>query len=139
VAKPGRKSTPIPPPQPKRTHHLRFSFEFYDAGGARYCLSRFDSDQVRLALVRLKEVNQNTLQELQDKRRVLHFHDVRWEDTAEKKGFPVEVPDDLVPFQFALLGINNQRARVFGGLAASTLTFYIVWFDLDHEVWPSTR
>lgn len=139
MAKPGRTAANIPPPQPERNVHLRFSFEFYDTGDARYCLSRFDRDQVRQALGRLKEINKSTLQELRDQSRVYHFHEVRWEDTAEKKGFPEEVPDHLHPFQFALIGINNQRARVFGGLAAATLTFYIVWFDLNHKVWPSLK
>lgn len=41
----------------------------------------------------------------------------------------------LEPFHFALLGVNGQLTRVFG--AYSSGTFYIVWFDLDHMIWPS--
>jgi hypothetical protein len=133
----GRRGAEIPSRPPDRAAHLRFSFEYYDTGSDRYCLSRFTQEQVRATMGRLNEISGETLPGLYRKGRVLHFHAVRWEQTAEPDGFPPGVPADLDPFQFALLGVNGQRARVFGALSGQTLTFYIVWFDLAHEVWPS--
>src|SRR3990170_8870899 len=117
--------------------NIKFSFEFYDSDYSEYCLSTWKSDQISSALKRMKEVNGKTFNELQRDNQVYHFHSVPWEETNKKNGFPNDKVNELEAFQIALIGINGQKARLFGGYAQNT--FYIVWFDLEHKIWPSFK
>lgn len=114
---------------------LRFSFEFYDTSSNEFCLSRWTQEQIRLTLTRLLEISSKTFHELSREKKVLHFHEVIWERTIKTSGFPNKEANKLHAFQFALLGVNGQLARVFGAYAENV--FYIVWFDLNHEIWPT--
>ncbi|CCF83415.1 hypothetical protein [Nitrolancea hollandica] len=115
--------------------HVQFSFKFYDSIRSDYCLSNGTPEQVRTALNRLKEISAKTFKQLQQERRVLHFGEVDWSETREKEGFPDPQANVLSAFHFALLGVNGQLARVYA--AWDGTTFYIVWFDLQHHIWPS--
>lgn len=88
-------------------------------------------------MFRLGEVNTKTFSEMRTSRKVLHFGEVIWEKTTEKDGFCNRAVDSLNAFHFALLGVNGQLARVFGAYSAGV--FYIVWFDLEHKVWPTFK
>lgn len=114
---------------------LNFSFEFYDISEQTYCLSNFTSEQVKIAMTRLKEISTLTFEELRRNDRVFHFGSVTWEKTIKKNGFENKVLDVLPPFHFALLNVNEQLCRVYGAYYQGT--FYIVWFDLNHEIWPT--
>lgn len=67
-------------------------------------------------------------------RATYHFGEVDWKKTIKKDGFPNPAVNQLQAFHFALLGVNGQLTRVFG--AYSSGIFYVVWFDLNHEIWP---
>jgi len=129
-----RASSPVNAPQlpPQK---IRFSFEHYDIESDRYCLSKATQDEVRKALVRLSEISAMTLRELMAQRRVFHAGEVIWEKTQEPSGFPHDDLNHLEPFHFALLSVRSQKTRVFGAFDGEM--FYIVWFDLNHEIWPS--
>lgn len=133
------KKTPLPTGETDVLNkELVFSFKFYDESDEeKYCLSKFASDQVRTALKRLQEINCITLNQLRQQRNVYHFHAVDWDQTQQKNGFNNQQLSRLEPFQFSLLGVNGQLTRVFG--AMSGFTFYIVWFDLNHEISPSLK
>ena len=128
------KNLSIPNPKIKEDYKLVFSFEFYDTS-EDFCLSKFKREDVKKALERLRQLNCKTLDEIFRQKKVLHFHEVDWNKTIKKSGFPSTMANQLSPFQFSLLGINNQKARVYG--AYQNNIFYIVWFDLDHEIWPT--
>jgi hypothetical protein len=100
-------------------------------------VSGWDKEQIKESLGRLKDINQKNYNELWSNKAVLHFHPVIWEETTEKKGFPYKQANDMEAFQFSLLGINHQKARVYGAYSGDT--FYIVWFDLNHEIWPTFK
>ena len=125
----------VPPPQLPENQKLRFSFEYYD--GSKYCVSEWTKKDIKDALLRLREVCRMTFNDLRRGSRVYHFHEVDWNTTSEKTGFADPDVNQLQPFQFALLGINKQRARIYG--AYSTGTFYIIWFDLNHSITPSLQ
>jgi|SRR6266496_1785009 len=114
-----------------------FSFEFYNSNSSDFCLSEFSCDQIKLTLQRLKDVNGKTYHELSQGGGVMHFHQVYWPKTTCPKGFEVVALESLEPFQFALLGVNGQKARVYGALGSGV--FYIVWFDLEHKITPSFK
>ena len=118
-----------PPPQ------VKFSFEFYDTVSDEYCLSKFTNDQVKIAMQRLKDVSGKTFNELKAQSKVYHFNPVIWEKTIKPEGFGQPKLEGLEPFHFALLNVNGQKTRVYG--AYGTGIFYIVWFDLDHLIWPT--
>lgn len=113
---------------------IRFSFEFYDKS-SKYCLSDWQKKDIATTLTRLSEMCEKTYGEIMQSAKVYHFHPVDWSKTQEPDGFPSPKAMALEPFQFSVVGVNNQKARVFG--AYSSGTFYIVWFDFDHKIWPS--
>lgn len=113
---------------------IRFSFEYYDKYSSDYCLSCWGREQIRNALLRLRDICTKSFNDLSRERRVYHFGEVIWEKTTKKSGFPDSKVNQLPAFHFILHGINNQRARVYGAYYAGT--FYIVWFDFNHEIWP---
>jgi len=69
-------------------------------------------------------------------RKTYHFYPTNWSSTAYKDGFPgpLDALNALEPFHFGIVGLNNQRARIFGALSGST--FYIAWFDYEHDIIP---
>lgn len=115
---------------------IKFSFEFYDCSG-KYCISGWTQEKIKKTLERLKDINTKTHNDLIKSRAVYHFGEVDWSKTEEKNGFPGVGIQSLQPFHFALLGVNNQLARVFGAYYMGT--FYIVWFDLEHKIWPTEK
>lgn len=119
---------------PLATGKLRFSFEFYDTERPAYCLSSWPSPDVQRALACLKDLSAKTIQELLTQRRVYHFYETPWERTVEPQGFPDQRANEFDPYHFALIGVNRQKARVFGAVSGDT--FYIVWFDYEHQILP---
>ena len=113
---------------------IRFSFEFYDVGHSKYCFSNWSEKQILLTLKRLKDITTKSLLELKSQHSY-RFHEVYWNKTIHKTGFNNSSVNELPPFQFALIGVNGQLARVFGAYAEGV--FYLVWFDLEHKIWPS--
>lgn len=114
---------------------ISFSFEFYDTEDDAYCLSKFSNDQVKKAMARLKDISSKTFNELLQQSKVLHFGQVFWDRTIKPQGFSNPAIADLDPFHFSLLGVNGQLTRVYGAYANGV--FFIVWFDLDHVIWPT--
>jgi len=117
------------------TGKLNFSFEYYDKTSDKYCISCWTKEQIRTAFARLQEICTKSFNQLSKEGRVYHFSEVDWTKTIEKSGFHDSRVNDLQAFHFALLNVNGQKARVYG--AYSSGTFYIVWFDLNHEIWSS--
>lgn len=116
--------------------NIKFSFEFYDCSG-KYCLSCWPQEKIKKTLERLKDINAKTYKDIMIGRGVYHFGEVDWSKTIEKNGFPDKRIAGLPAFHFSLLGVNNQLARIFGAYSADI--FYIVWFDLNHIIWPTEK
>lgn len=125
----------VPTPDLSSTQKIKFSFEYYDTASTKYCMSCWNQAQVRGALMRLQNICTKSFNDLNRERKVYHFGEVDWSQTIEKDGFPDSRVNCLPPFHFALLGVNSQLTRVYG--AYSSGTFYVVWFDLNHEIWPT--
>lgn len=140
----GKRSKKIVVGDPEESpQNLTFSFQYYDdsdssSGGKRkYCLSSWSEPDISLTLTRLKEVSCQTLHEIKSSSSVYHFHEVYWHKTTERSGFPNRKVMELPAFQFAVLGVNKQKARVYGALSRNV--FYVVWFDYHHEISPSFK
>ena len=115
---------------------IRFSFEYYDDRQVNnYCISNWNSIQIKKTMNRLKDISLKSYNDLLRENRVYHFVEVDWSSTKEKLGFPYTGVNALQAFHFALLGVNGQMARVYGAYYQGI--FYIVWFDLNHEIWET--
>lgn len=132
-----RKGNDVPSPVFPANQKLTFSFEYYDNWSTRYCVSKWSESQIRETILRLQNICTKSFNDLTRERSVYHFNEVDWAQTTEKSGFPDPRVKQLPAFHFALLNVNQQLARVFG--AYSSGVFYIVWFDLNHQIWPSVR
>lgn len=129
----GSNKVLIPTPKLPENDKFRFSFEFYD--GSKHCLSSWVQEDVKQTLLRLKEICKLSFNDMRRMANTYHFHEVDWCKTNEKLGFPNGPVNELSAFQFALIGINRQKARVYGAYYAGT--FYLVWFDFGHLITPS--
>lgn len=128
----------IPTPSlPEEKNNINFSFRYYDTTNNSYCISTWDEEKIAKTLGRLQDISNKTYNELNRGSNVYHFHPVDWAQTIKQGGFPDSRANNLEPFQFALLGINGKKARVYGALSQNT--FYIVWFDINHEIWPTLK
>jgi hypothetical protein len=116
---------------------LKLSFEYYDKSTSEYCLSSWEPTQIRSTLHRLQDICTKTYNDLQKDSRVYHFGEVVWERTIMPHGFPNPSVNRLPAFHFSLIGVNGQLARVYGAFQADV--FYIVWFDLEHKIWPVAK
>ena len=64
--------------------------------------------------------------------KTLHNHMIDWRGTAYKSGFGLGVQyEHYPPFQFSS---GHKDGRVIGYI--SDFTFYVVWLDKDHAVYP---
>lgn len=131
------KNQEIPTPQLPDDKTLKFSFEFYDISCDEYCLSKWGQEKVLKTLGGLKDINSKSFLQLKKEQSTYHFYPVYWEQTKKKDGFPDERIKNLAPYHFALVGVNNQLARVYGAISQGT--FYIVWFDLNHAIWSVAK
>lgn len=116
---------------------LSFSFEFFDTSTECYCFSNGTPEQIKKAMARLRQLSEKTFSELLAEKKVLHLHPVDWDKTTKPEGFPDAKAMEMEAFQFALLGVNGQLTRVYGALSRDT--FYIVWIDWNHEIWPTLK
>ena len=117
--------------------NLAFSFEYYDiSNDSLFCISDWAKDDIKHTLARLRDICTKTLFDMQRERKVYHFTPTDWSKSMYPGGFPdpIKSLNNLDPFHFAILGLNHQKARVFGAVAGSI--FYVVWFDRDHDILP---
>ena len=136
MSKSKKKNYEVPTPK-LPDENIQFSFRFYDTSSKEFCISRWGEEKIFASLKALQDINRKTYSELLGGKTVYHFHPVPWEQTDKKNGFPNANVNALDAFQFALIGVNGQKARVFGALARNT--FYIVWFDLEHKIYPTWK
>jgi hypothetical protein len=134
MAKRHRNSSQLPLTELPENRKITFSFEYYDSTRDDYCISGWSREQIRRTLNCLKDINSKSFNQLRRENRVYHFGEVNWENTVEKSGFSNPAVNKMSAFHFSLVGVNNQLARAFGAYYAGT--FYIVWFDLNHKIWP---
>lgn len=130
------KNSEVPLVGLPEAENIKFSFEFYDTTG-KYCLKNWGEENLSKTLARLQDICCKKLSEIMRDKRVYHFAPVDWSQTIEKTGFPNNKVNRLDPYHFSLVGVNNQKARVYGGYAGNI--FYVVWFDLEHTIWPSFK
>jgi hypothetical protein len=109
-----------------------FSLKYYDHNHADFSITTHQMNDVEKLFERLKEYCAMKWGEI-IKHHGSHHHEVNWRDTAYPHGFenlPNKIRMEVTPRQFSLHG----RYRVFGFFDGTT--FFIVWLDKDHKVYP---
>ena len=124
----GIKKAPVP------NVILRFSFSLFDGSDLEVCPEIFKDGYVRQLMERLKAISGWTVIDfVTPKGKAIRNHPIDWSETARPRGFQLpEQYDAYMPYQFSLSA--NQWGRVHGLLIDDT--FYIIWLDQDHRVYP---
>jgi hypothetical protein len=118
----------------KEIPNVVFSFRYYDTTKeSKWCMSCWDNKYIKPALAAFKEINNNKRTTL--KGHSWHFHPVDWKSTIYKNGFSDTLLKNMEAWQVALPSVNTTLTRIFG--VVQNNIFYIVWFDLNHEICPT--
>jgi len=115
---------------PYKSCKASFSFEFYDHKNKRYSVSSISKcKDFHLLFKHLHKLSCLTWRSIENSKN--RAHEVTWNTTKEKKGFPpkLKIPQGFPPYQFQLYG----KLRVFGFHKMGI--FYIVWFDPNHSIY----
>jgi len=125
----------IKPPKLKPNQGISFSFKYYQDNHNKFSCIKKEVSYWLTLISRLKDLSSLTAQEfLADRSSTLRCHPIKWEETSEKSGFGLPNEEQLVdiPYQFSIS--SNKHGRVHGFLINET--FYIVWLDPDHLLYP---
>lgn len=114
---------------------LLFSFKYFDASDSEICPSSFSGGYTQTLMDRLKALSAWTMLEFTGSRsQTIRSHPHNWELTSRPEGFQ-HLPKhlrSLTGWQFQLS--SNEHGRVHGFLIRQT--FYVVWLDRDHKLYP---
>lgn len=90
-------------------------------------------DYFAVTLERLKEACRLTPHEMKQSGRQWRCHTIKWEETSEPKGYDLMPPAfrDSEPMQISL---GKADGRLHGFFVGNT--FYVVWFDAHHKLYP---
>jgi hypothetical protein len=115
---------------------LRFSFKYFDTSDGEMCPPTFPDGYVHVLIDRLKHLEGWRVREfLHNRNQTIRNHTHDWKTTSRPQGFgglPATMRDYL-GWQFCLSA--NEYGRVHGIISDDT--FYVVWLDRDHRLYPS--
>jgi hypothetical protein len=132
--KPGR----IPVVELPAEERLRFSFGHLDFSNEKFSLGRCEEGYLSKLLERLKVLSQMTSgQFVGSHARAYRSHPIDFGQSSERRGFPISTEQfqGAPPWQFQLE--TSVHGRVHGILVRNT--FYVVWLDPAHLLFPVTR
>ena len=114
---------------------VKLSFQYLDLHDTpEFCLIGRDDQYFISVLERFRDVNKQTINEFRAPGRALRVHPIVWDKTSKPNGFsflPAQLTEGIIPYQFQL---SQANGRFHGFFIAET--FYIVWFDPNHQLYP---
>jgi hypothetical protein len=114
---------------------LRFSFKLFDNSDSELCPAVFRETYTQTLMERLRDLSTWTVQRFTTffhKSIRNHPHD--WEKTSRPKGFS-HLNDHFRSYQGWQFQLSsNEHGRVHGIIIDDT--FYVVWLDQDHKLYP---
>lgn len=127
----------IKPPKLKPPQGISFSFKYYQDNHNKFSCIKKEVSYWLTLLDRLKALSSLTAQELlADRSSTLRCHPIKWEKTSES-GFGLPNEEQLVDIPYQLSLSSNEHGRVHGFFIKET--FYIVWLDPDHLLYPEKK
>jgi hypothetical protein len=127
----------IPAPPDLRTVGLNFSFKHLDLDGNRaFSLDLCEDGYLRTLLERLRDISGKKIEEFR-RERSLGVHQIEWSRTSQPRGF-AHLNQQLkgIPALEFRLSVN-KHGRIHGFFIDET--FFIVWLDPDHKLFPGKR
>lgn len=128
--------------KPEELHQglLSFSFKYLELDNEKFGLPcpKAKGGYLQEFLQRTKGYCSMTASELQNSQgKTARCHKLAWEDTSESGGFSNlnEQLQQLTPWQISIS--TNNYGRVHGFFIDST--FYAVWIDHDHKLYPGKK
>jgi len=116
---------------------LRFSFSLFDASDKEVCPDVFDDRYTHTLMVRLKDLSSWTVKQFVGQyNKAVRNHEIDWSDTSRPNGFSHlnEQYREAPAWQFSVS--SNKHGRVHGVIIDDT--FYVIWLDCDHKLYPSS-
>ncbi len=135
------------------SEHVSFSFAYLNFDNKKFtleldCIKQKKGKYLDKLLDRLKTVLSMTLANFKHRDQKfgpLKSHEINFDTTTEKEGYTC-IPDEQIrtslPWQFALTTgspniATNPMGRIHGIIIGNT--FYIVWLDPDHLLYPKKK
>lgn len=114
---------------------INFSFK-YILEDETFHINREDASYFQHIIHRLQDLCSKTFMELMAERSsALRFHPIDWSDSrVSRDGFGMPREDDLYDEAYQFSISSNEHGRIVG-FFTDQLTFNIVWFDKDHELY----
>ena len=131
---PGKKSLKIRPGKLDDTKTLKFSFKYLDINHPKFSVTAKDGQYFSKVLERLKKLSElKVIEILRNRSSSLRAHPIKWRETTEPRGFQHlnEQLQSETPYQIQISA--NAHGRVHGFFLEDT--FFIVWFDPDHNLY----
>lgn len=117
---------------------IRFSFKYLKNVDGKFCIIDCEGDYFRTLIDRLKDLSTMKMLELLTSRSsALRAHPIDWSDVrVSEDKFDIPKEEQLVdtPYQISISG--NESGRIHGFRIGDT--FYVVWFDPNHLLYPGT-
>jgi len=117
-------------------YSVRFSFKYFHANNGKLCGRGMKPDQIAPMFARLKEYEGLTWHQIVENHSHTHFRAIDFSispDRECRRGFREQLEErmaHLTPYEIA---VTNQ-IRLYGVIYIDS--FYIVWCDHDHHVFP---
>lgn len=115
--------------------YLQFSFKLFDQDDKELCPPNFPDGYVQTLMQRLKALSTWTVSDFTGRlNHTIRNHPHDWARTSRPNGFS-SLNEELRSnkgWQFCLTA--NEHGRVHGIIIGKT--FYIIWLDRDHKLYP---
>ncbi len=92
-----------------------------------------EAEYIITALGRMREMCKLKPQELKQSGKVWRCHTIKWDETSEPKGYEA-MPKSFQDSEPMQISLGKADGRLQGYFVGST--FYVVWFDAHHQLYP---
>lgn len=114
---------------------LNFSFKYLDTSHSKFPCFHDEHEAYSNFVRRLRDLSGlKKIEVMANRSKSLRMHPIEWHKSSEKSGFGIPAEEQIVdtPYQFSLTA--NEHGRFHGFFI--TNTFYVVWLDKDHKLYP---
>lgn len=133
------KNEKFPIPKNNDIGYLKFSFKHLDIDNNKFEIPHHNDGYFRKLLERKKELSKFTIKELRNNHsNSLRFHKIDFKSKGVSEiGFGINSQLDIDENSYQFQISSNEYGRVHGFLIDTT--FYIVWLDRSHKLFPSQK
>jgi len=119
-----------------KNHPINFSFKYLTEDDI-FHINRDEGSYFQHIIHRLQCLCTKTFMELMaDRSPALRFHQIDWDDPrVSRDGFGLPIENDLYDEAYQFSTSSNEYGRIVG-FFTDQLTFNIVWFDKEHNLYP---